>query len=205
MKGLLIKDFLVMIKLCRSQLIICLAFIAFGICADMYIMLLYVPIIIAMMPVNLVSTDEVSHWNQYSLALPFTKKSVISSKYLFSFIIAVFCILFSVGTAAYVGGGKSEIMSAAVGACFFSLVTPSIMFPLIYKYGTAKARIGFFIVIGLVTGCIFVLTNASENPTQFSNVLVSLANASPFIILGCLLLYAVSWFVCRVMYENQDI
>lgn len=205
MKGLLVKDFLVLLKLCRSQLIICALFIVFGIFANVPIMLLYVPILLAMMPVNLITNDEVSHWNQYSIALPFTKKNVVSSKYVFSFFVAIICIGFSVVSAAYLGGGINEIMSAAVGACFFSLVTPAAMYPLIYKFGTAKARIGYFIIIGIVAGAVFAILNMVNEEAQFTNLLQSVMKLSPVVIAGCILLYVVSWFGCRAMYEKQDL
>lgn len=205
MKGLLLKDLLVLLKLCRTQLIICLLFVVIAIATNSSIMLVYVPVLLSTMPINLVTTDEISHWDKYSIALPFTKKEVVSSKYVFSLIIAVISIVFSIAAAVFIGGGKNEIMSAIVGACFFSVVTPAVMYPLIFRYGSATAKIGYYVIIGIMAAVIFAILNVVDDKAQFTFIVKKIMEVSPMVLGAMTLFYAASWFFCGRMYEKRDL
>lgn len=112
MKGLLLKDFYMTAKYCRSFLLIVVVFLAvsfFG--KDNVFFILYPVLISSMIPVTLMSYDEHDKWNVYSLTLPYTRGQLVSAKYLTGLIF---------GSAAYVVSLAATIGSHAAQRLFFA-------------------------------------------------------------------------------------
>ena len=83
MKGLLLKDWYMVVKYCKAYLLICLVFIGVSIMSDdNFFFILYPCILCGMIPVTLLGYDERSKWDQYCAALPYTKAQIVSGKYL---------------------------------------------------------------------------------------------------------------------------
>lgn len=82
MKGLLLKDWYMMKKYCMAYLLITVVFLAVSCVSDNIFFTFYPCLLCGMIPINLLSYDERSGWIQYSGALPYTKKQIVSSKYL---------------------------------------------------------------------------------------------------------------------------
>ena len=109
MKGLLTKDFLtVKKKYGIARLIMDLAIIAALMiilegAGSIYISFLLVPLEIASMIITLANSDEQWKWSKYAVALPLSKKQIVTSRYAFAGIGAVIglCVALVVNTISY--------------------------------------------------------------------------------------------------------
>lgn len=149
MKGLLLKDFLGM----RSYLLTCFAVVlallvlinlsgaqdaqgfTVGCCA----------LVGGMMCPASFSYDHKSGWDGFVLALPYTKKQVVLSKYLFGLLVMGACV--SVGLLfnlvfymlGLVSFGK-ESFTVAVSVICATVILIGIGMPMIYKFGAEKGQ-----------------------------------------------------------------
>lgn len=86
MKGLLLKDYYMLLKYCRPYALIVLIF---GACSladgGNLFMLAYPAVLCGINSVSLLAYDEKSRWQQYCETMPYTRKQVVDSKYLLSF------------------------------------------------------------------------------------------------------------------------
>ena len=88
MKGLLLKDYYMLLKYCRPYALIVLIF---GVCSladgSNLFMLAYPAVLCGINSVSLLAYDEKSRWQQYCETMPYTRKQVVDSKYLLSFLL----------------------------------------------------------------------------------------------------------------------
>lgn len=109
MKGLLTKDFLtVKKKYGLARLIMDLAIIATLMVilkgtGSIYISFLLVPLEVASMLITLANSDEQWKWGKYAVALPLSKKQIVSSRYAFAGIAAIIglCVALAVNAISY--------------------------------------------------------------------------------------------------------
>ncbi|CVI65666.1 hypothetical protein NDGK_00281 [Clostridiales bacterium CHKCI001] len=109
MKGLLTKDFLtVKKKYGVTRLIMDLAIIAALMiilegAGAIYISFLLIPLEVASMLITLANSDEQWKWGKYAIALPISKKQIVSSRYAFAGIAAIIglCVTLIVNTISY--------------------------------------------------------------------------------------------------------
>mgnify|MGYP000509585170 CR=1 FL=1 len=108
MKGLMTKDFLtVKKKYGLTRLIMDFAITALMIILEgagaIYISFLLVPLEVASMLITLANSDEQWKWGKYAVALPVSKKQIVSSRYAFAGIAAIIglCVSLIVNTISY--------------------------------------------------------------------------------------------------------
>ncbi len=109
MKGLLIKDFLTVRKkygiarLVMDLAIIAALMIVLEGAGPIYISFLLVPLEVASMLITLANSDEQWKWGKYAVALPISKKQIVSSRYAFAGIAALIglCVALVVNTISY--------------------------------------------------------------------------------------------------------
>lgn len=95
MKGLMTKDFLTVKKkygltrlIMDFAIITALMIIPEG-AGAIYISFLLVPLEVASMLITLANSDEQWKWGKYAVALPVSKKQIVSSRYAFAGIAAI--------------------------------------------------------------------------------------------------------------------
>lgn len=109
MKGLMAKDFLTVKKkygltrLIMDFAIITALMIILEGAGAIYISFLLVPLEVASMLITLANSDEQWKWGKYAVALPVSKKQIVSSRYAFAGIAAIIglCVSFIVNTISY--------------------------------------------------------------------------------------------------------
>ena len=208
MKGLLLKDWYMMRKHCRSYLLIAAVFIAVSLYSNDNLFFIFYPCLLCgMIPVNLLGYDERSRWMQYSGTLPYTKTQIVSAKYLIG-LLAQVTILIVTGIAQ---GVKMTVAGNFVFGEFVVLMllmlivatlTSSISLPFIFKLGVEKGRTAYFIMIGFVCGASILASSF------FRGQLV--AEIEPNAILAALAVagigvYALSWYLSVVFFKGRDL
>ena len=140
MKGLLLKEFLMLKKGWVTLVIFFIAFGLGGVGNDFMCFML--PLFLAILLYGHINYDEQSKWQQYSIALPYGRKMIVSAKYAAMAIVAavstVFVVLIYCVTVAI---GKAEFsLKDLVGHLVLSLAI-GIVYPSFFPADSAPVRI----------------------------------------------------------------
>lgn len=207
MKGLLLKDWYMVVKYCKAYLLISLVFIGASIMSDdNFFFILYPCILSGMIPVTLLGYDERSKWDQYCAALPYTKAQIVSGKYLIGMAAQIGMLVLSTvvqgirmqvkGTFSWESFGSILSMLAAI-----SFLAPAVSLPPMFRWGTEKGRMAYYISVGLICGISVFLVSVSG-----ITVLGSLPSSTAMLLLGlaALVAYGVSWYLSIVFYRKRE-
>ncbi len=208
MKGLLLKDWYMMKKYCRSYLLIAAVFIAVSLFSTDNLFFVFYPCLLCgMIPVNLIGYDERSRWMQYSGTMPYTKAQIVSAKYLIGLLAQVTMLIvtgIAQGIKMTVAGNFvfGEFVVLMLLMLIVATITSSISLPFIFKLGVEKGRIAYYIMIGFVCG-VSVLASS-----YFRGQLV--AEVEPNAVLAFLVIigigiYALSWYLSIVFYKKREL
>ncbi len=111
------------------------------------------PFISVMIMISTFSYDNYNKWDAYSISLPDGRKNSVKSKYvatiLMILIISIITIILSF-IISYINTktiNYEEILISMLGTIFGTLLVLTFMYPVIYKFGVEKARIGIFVTI----------------------------------------------------------
>ena len=206
MKGLFKKDLYMARAYCKTFVFIALFFLIFSFFVDDNLFFLVYPmVIVAMLPVNLLSYDEKFKWSRYCDAMPLTRSQVVTEKYLFT-------LLFSGLTLLLLGGvrGGLLLIQGEAAAFFqlltllflFALISPSLLLPFIFRWGPEKGRLVYYCMIGMF--CAVCLTLVNRPLTETGGF-----GARPLdtllVLLVCLLLFAASWRLSIRLYKTREL
>ena len=207
MKGLLLKDWYMVVNYCKAYLLICLVFIGVSIMSDdNFFFILYPCILCGMIPVTLLGYDERSKWDQYCAALPYTKAQIVSGKYLLGMGTQIGMLLLSAViqvirmrvSGAFSWKSFSSILSMLA---ILSFLTPAISLPPMFRWGVEKGRMAYYISVGLVCGISAFVVNVSD-----ITLLGFLPNSAAMLLLGLasLVAYGISWYLSILFYQKRE-
>lgn len=202
MKGLILKD-LLNLKSTFKMLGVMMVFFAVvflpqgnGFIFGMIILMF------AMMVVTTISYDDLAKWDAYALTMPVTRAEMVLSKYLVMVILNTLGAVLSltVGIVGSVIMGKRfdlEIL-AIIGVIYLvALIFGSVIIPLIYKFGTEKARLMLFLCALLPTALILLLEQFNVPMPTTGNPLIYLIALIGFSVAGVVLSYLISLKIYR--------
>ncbi len=152
MLGFIKKD-LAMIKSNFKLLeILIVIYTLMGICGEMDISFI-LPFMSVMIMISTFSYDNYNKWDAYAISLPDGRKNSVRSKYvatiLMVFIVSIITLLLSF-IISYINTktiNYEQILISLLGTIFATLLVLTFMYPIIYKFGVEKARIGIFIIV----------------------------------------------------------
>lgn len=140
MRGLIIKDFLMLKQQVRVLLTIMAIWVVISVIGKNPSTMTFVIFFSAiMLPISGLSYDEYSKWNEVVFTMPIKPKDVIKSKYIVGIGFIVIAVLVSSIISIIMGSGmlaKLNLLFIPAGIIFLS-----IMFPLLFKFGTEKSRL----------------------------------------------------------------
>lgn len=208
MKGLLLKDWYMMKKYCRSYLPMAAVFITLSLISDNNMFFVVYPCLLCgMIPANLLGYDDLSHWTQYSGSLPYTKTQIVSVKYLIGLLAQVAMLIITCaaqGIKMRMNGNFvfNDLVILMLLLLTVATFTSAISLPFIFKLGIEKGRITYYVMIGFI--CAVSVTGSS----LFKGVLQ--AEIQPNTLLAILALagigiYALSWYLSIVFYKKREI
>ena len=205
MKGLILKDLLNLkstFKMLGAMIVFfAVAFLREGNSFVFGIIIL----MFAMMVVTTISYDDLAKWDAYALTMPVTRKEMVLSKYLVMAILntlgAVLSLIVGiVGSVIMRQSFDLEIL-AIIGIIYLvAFIFGSVIIPLIYKFGTEKARLMLFLC-ALIPTALFLLLE------QFNVPLPTTGN--PWIYLFLLIVFAVvgvvlSYLISLKIYTKKE-
>lgn len=201
MKGLLIKDLLLMIK--SKKVILFMLFIGIiGGINDISFATGYILIGLAILSLSTISYDEANHGLKTLFTLPISKSDYVKEKYLFSLIITGIGFVF-VTILGYFS--KSDFMEtlAILSTALFLL---AISLPFQLREGNEKGRIVLFVV---VFGCTFLFAFLNQFFSEFFESMEETLNAldptmfSVGLLITSFILYFISMRISIRVYKNR--
>ncbi|MEG0865383.1 MAG: ABC-2 transporter permease [Clostridia bacterium] len=176
MKGLLLKDLFVITKQLKLFLIVIpiMSLFGGGSMAGLAILMG------AVLPMTAIAYDERSKWNEMAVMMPYSKQSLVLSKYLLGYLCmlgAAVLVLLGHSIAAMVGLQRMQgnitllMMYLSMGMIFIAINTP-----ILFRFGSEKGRFVFIIAMGLIAaGSTFLKGTGNA-------VLQSLTDALPLLL-----------------------
>lgn len=222
MKGLILKDLLVLRKIAVLYLVIegvLLAASLFNPAMQMFA-ILYFLILAMMLPITALAYDERAGWEKYALTMPVTRKKLVASKYLLglillgiSLVLMVIFIIFlyewlSVYSVNYTETVLRLVFAVVVGCLFLS-----VLMPIMLKLGTEKGRIVMMLMIFIPVGAVLILskTGVLDSFALDSNVIAKieliLNNIPLFLLLAaaaCLLMLGISLWISFMIVKHKE-
>ena len=208
MLGLIKKDLLMIKGNLRQAILFLGVFIILALQENNIIVI--VPVFVSMMIfMTTFSYDEYNKWEAYAISLPVSRKNIVKAKYVASIILWVIALLVTVVITGIMGIFEqnlnySEMFGMILGCVFSIVLLEAVMFPLIFKFGVEKGRIGVFIgvfVIAALLGFIFTgidLENANGFIEFFNNYYYIL------IPLVAVILMVISYFISKRIYLKKE-
>lgn len=207
MKGLLLKDWYMSIRYCRAFLVLVGVFLVVSFFEnDNFFFQLYPTMIASIIPMSLISYDERDRWTAYSGTLPYTRRQLVSAKYLIGLFFGAFSFLVSLAAFAVfmITSDTFSIESflfIAVRLLVLGLIGPTFLLPFVFKFGAEKGRIIFYVMIGLPCATGILLTGLGfQNALTQNNFIILL-------VMGVLSigLYALSWNLSIYFYQKREL
>ena len=207
MKGLILKDLL---NLKGNIKFILLFIIMFGFMSSLGDGNVnnFIGVIIVLCTTMIVSTfsyDDLNKWDSYVLTMPINRNDIVLSKYLTMLIFSFIGVLVSLIVSVTIGYFKNtlilnETLILSISVCFGSLILP-----LIYKFGTERARLLMILCFLVPTLALLVFKSILENissPISIEIILNTLVYSLPFV---AILLFVISYFISSKIYSKKEV
>ncbi len=208
MRGLLRKEWYTLVKYCRMFLVVILVFI--GVSAvntgsqPDSIFLFYPTIMAGIIPITLIGYDERSRWDVYAQTFPYSRAQLVSAKYLVGLLCSLAAwalsgaaLCFSPAGAAWGRAARTALLCITLSG---SMIAPSLMLPIAFRYGAEKGRIVIYVILALVSlGSVALGSGSVPVPAGAGSPL------APFLLLGAMTaVYAASWLLSIRLYKNRE-
>ena len=169
MLGLIKKEFLLIKANIKSLILIMVMYVAMAIYGSFDITFM-IPMFVMILLISTFSYDEYNKWDAYAVTLPMGRKNIITAKYLASLILLMLSSIISF-LASFISMyfkdtiNVMNIFPLIYGYLCGILIVISLMYPLIFKYGSQKGRIGGFVLIvggSFILGILSKIVNLPE-------------------------------------------
>ena len=185
MKGLLMKDWLLIMKQLRFLILLTGCGAAMSLSFEPGVVVVYLTMIGAMVAVSTISYDEQENGYAFLLTLPVSRKDYVREKYCFCFGWALICM--TAGTLLClllnVVSGKAQmstladtVLSSAAGTGVGFLAFLALMIPLRIKYGAEQARVAQYIIFGGIIGVAFVFSRLAGKDGDAGRFIADMEN-----------------------------
>jgi hypothetical protein len=210
MKGLILKD---LINLKRSMktlgvmlLVWAVLFIPMG--NESFISGMVV-LMFAMLVVTTLSYDDLARWDTYALTMPISRPEMVRSKYLLMLLLdfasVVLALLLVLLGSFFTGTGlTAETLQGLPIILMIAIIFGSVLIPLVYKFGTEKARLMIVLCAAIPTAVVLVLAKLNvpfpeigNEETFFWTVMMAMALISVGGFIG-------SYFVSVKIYQKKE-
>ncbi|MBZ1206344.1 ABC-2 transporter permease, partial [Clostridioides difficile] len=171
----------------------------------------FIGVIIVLCTTMIVSTfsyDDLNKWDSYVLTMPINRNDIVLSKYLTMLIFSFIGVLVSLIVSVTIGYFKNTLilnetllinaLILSISVCFGSLILP-----LIYKFGTERARLLMILCFLVPTLALLVFKSILENissPISIEIILNTLVYSLPFV---AILLFVISYFISSKIYSKK--
>ena len=209
MLGLIKKDILLIKANFKSMIIIFIVYLILAF-QGMFDVTFVIPLIGIILFISTFSYDDFNNWNSYAITFPDGRKNVVKAKYIASIILVLIlgllCILLSLSISSIRGNDINihEIITSMMEAELSSVIIISLLYPVMFKFGSTNGRIILFSVIFAITGIGTLITRFVD-----TNYIINLINGldnylfiSVFII--SIISLIISYLISNKIYKNKE-
>lgn len=168
MIGLILKDLFTLTR----QALMYIVFIAVFSLMPGYNMASFAVMMACMMPMTALAYDERSHWDRLAASMPYTTAQLVLSKYLMGLILMLCSValgLIALPLQRLVNPDVSlqELLSVSLGALVAGMLIQGVLLPVMFRFGTEKARLFMLVLMGAVFAGIAALGQAQDALRSF--------------------------------------
>ena len=208
MKALLYKDLLTLWKQLRMYLLMCVIFQLASIGgADFEFMRFYPLILVSSLPNTLMAYDERSGWERYALALPVSRRKLVSAKYLIGLLLiaGAFALAAVTGLVRSWQEGVFDPFGYFFELCVLLTLGISVMsvaLPMTFRLGTEKGRLMNMVCYGILAAALVIAVMVGDK-LGLSEMTLNEWVIVPFLIIPAVEL-PVSWALSVHWYEKRE-
>lgn len=163
MTGLILKDLFTLTR----QALMYIVFIAVFSLMPGYNMASFAVIMACMMPMTALAYDERSHWDRLAASMPYTTAQLVLSKYLMGLIlmlgsVALGLVALPLQRLVNPDVSLSELLSVSLGALCAGMLIQGVLLPVMFRFGTEKARLFMLVLMGVAFAGIAALGQAQD-------------------------------------------
>ena len=224
MRGLLLKDWYMMMKCCRAYILLFVVYAVaamFGGGSNIY-WVFYVAMFLGMIPMTIYAYDERDDWAVYSLTHPHTRTRIASSKYVLSLCITAVgvALVAAVGAVGIVRTGtfvpETYVFMLALAAAAFT-VPSSLTMPFMFALGAERGRIAYIVIVGAAVAVFSTFSLTHGMTAEYAApVGGDTAQALPFnssvgfgvsgvILAVAAALFVLSWLLSVALYNRRNL
>lgn len=209
MLGLIKKDFLIIKSNLKTMIIIFLVFFIM-ILQGFFESTFVIPLIGIMLFISTFSYDDFNKWNAYAVTLPNGRKNVVRAKYIASIILTIILGIVSIAISITISNVKTieiniqEMLESLLGTIFSVIIIISLMYPIVFKFGSTNGRIILFAVVFGITAIIGVISNFVDMEAVISTINVLDNNCYIVIPVISILILSGSYLISNKIYQNKE-
>ena len=207
MKGLLLKDFCLLKKQMKLMVVFVIFYAIWAVAAKIPSMMGTMVILLSiMMPITSMSYDEAGQWYRYAFSLPIPRRTLVLSKYVLGFLVALGGLVVSaIGNLVVLSltnwENSLESWLIIVGFLEIGMIFLSIIIPVLFQFGVEKGR--FLVVViavvpSLLSAMLGSLLKTSGVPMPSAEVLQAILYSSPLFTFAVFLIsFRISVRICQ--------
>lgn len=206
MKGLIVKDFLILRGQARMFMGILLLYVVMGVfMKDFSFFSAIILLVSAMLVVTTCAYDDSYKWNIYAGTLPIKKNQIVLSKYISSLLFVLtgvaVSLLFNFISVAFGNLNFGDTLHTLYFTVVGSLLFVSIMLPIIFRFGTEKSRLLLPVLVALLIAGVFVLKELGVELPAGDRI----NQLADFAILPVAVLFFLSYLLsCKVFRRREN-
>ena len=202
MKGLVLKDLLVLKTTMKTVIVIIVLFGFMGAMSGSTYMTTFASVYAAILPMTCMAYDERSHFNRYAVTMPVKAAHIAVSKYVTGLVLAAVAMVIAVLMAVVT---KVSILETVLTCIAIPLIYHTFMLPLMFLFGTEKSRI--IILIGAVAPAL--LFGFAEDAGVLEAALNRISNTSATVLgvvaaVVLVVMYVVSIFTSITICKKKE-
>ena len=202
MKGLIIKDFKLLMMQKSFFITLTIVAIFFGITTDTIFVIGFLTMICSMFALSTISYDEFDNGNAFLFSLPITRKGYVIEKYIFGIISLILSTIIACILTLFLNSTvTNDLFLVALIYIPIVLVLQSLMLPLQIKFGSEKSRVAMFIVFAIIFiigyGFNELIRILNIDFTPFINTLLTM-NVSMILVIVMILSLIIMFISCKI-------
>ncbi len=170
----------------------------------------FIPALVCIMMMTTFSYDEFNKTDAYVTTFPCGKKNVVKAKYIATIILFIASTLISVILSSAIGiiNGNFDFqysLEIALGTAIGVSIFQCLFYPVIYKFGIEKSRIGIFIFAFAIVGIGTLIAKSGISLNIFYNIGSFLDNYGVVIIpIITIILWCISYWISARIYTKKE-
>lgn len=208
MLGLIKKDFLIIKGNLKLIIVMMLVFFIMALQGQFDISFVS-PFIVVVLFMSTFSYDEYNKWDCFAITLPNGRKNVVKSKYIASLILILLTIVITILLTFLVGIINNNLefdkfIFSLMGSSFAIFLIQAVMYPLIFKFGIEKGRIGLFVLTFAIIGIIGLFKKVIK--IDISTNVISFVNNYWFVMIPIIIIIVLltSYKISEIIYLKKE-